>query len=101
MADLEAYGVSLKSHTPVDPRTPVVGSFVAGTTRVAQIFPIQCNKERIPLPEKLADHADSNTSDLPGYRCCFPDRNTADYTCRRLAYANPHAYPVIAPNPTS
>ena len=35
IADLDTYSLSLKAHTPVDPRTRVVGSFVAGTSRAA------------------------------------------------------------------
>ena len=35
IADLDAYGLSLNAHAPVDTRTPVVGFLDAGTTRFA------------------------------------------------------------------
>ena len=80
ISHLDAYSLLLKAHTPVDPRTPLGGSFVAGTSRAAPIFPIpRTEDEKKTLPANLVDHATSGTShcDAPGQPCCFPPRNIA------------------------
>ena len=52
IAALDACSLSLQARKPVGPRTPV-GSFDAGTARVAPNFPIRCiEEERTLLSEK-------------------------------------------------